>query len=224
MKILDRTTVTISFDPKIVGARISSNTAGLVAQSALAPPRIDPTLEAGSRHVRSVGYMTLLSACLTIPVLVLAWAPLPDRPLEYGSASLALATLVQLFIAGPFYPKALKAFIFSRVIEMDLLVVLSTSTAYVYSVVSFGYLVAGRPLSTGQFFETSTLLVTLIMVGRWVAALARQKAVESISIRSLQMTSAILAADGGERRSMPASSSTETFSRSSPNRGSQQTV
>jgi Cu2+-exporting ATPase len=110
----------------------------------------------------------------------------------YSSASLALATIVQVFIAGPFYPKALKALVFSRVVEMDLLIVLSTSAAYIFSVVSFGYLIAGEPLSTGQFFETSTLLVTLIMVGRWVAALARQKAVESISIRSLQASNAIL--------------------------------
>lgn len=110
--------------------------------------------------------MTLLSVVLTIPVLVMAWAPLPERELAYSSASLALATIVQFVIAGPFYPKALKALVFSRVIEMDLLIVLSTSAAYIFSVVSFGYFVAGKPLPTGQFFETSTLLVTLIMVGR----------------------------------------------------------
>merc|ERR1712098_259828 len=60
------------------------------------------------------------------------------------------------------------------------------------SVVAFGYQVRGRPLSTGEFFETSTLLVTLIMVGRLVSAFARHKAVESISIRSLQSGAALL--------------------------------
>lgn len=145
--------------------------------------------------------MTLLSAILTIPVLVMAWAPLPEREVAYSSASLALATIVQVVIAGPFYPKALKALVFSRIIEMDLLIVLSTSAAYIFSVVSFGYLIAEKSLSTGQFFETSTLLVTLIMVGRWVAALARQRAVESISIRSLQASTAIfLDKDSGMER------------------------
>ncbi|KAK4093052.1 hypothetical protein Purlil1_2209 [Purpureocillium lilacinum] len=193
-------TVRIAFDPKLLGARdLMDRDWG--APVKLAPIRGDPGLEAGSKHVRHVGYMTLLSAVLTVPVLVLAWAPLPDRELAYSSASLALATIVQVVIAGPFYPKALKALVFSRVIEMDLLIVLSTSAAYIFSVVSFGYLVAGRPLSTGQFFETSTLLVTLIMVGRFMAALARQKAVESISIRSLQATTATLVddLDGSER-------------------------
>ncbi|KAM0215384.1 hypothetical protein ACHAQI_003174 [Fusarium lateritium] len=191
MALVDKQTVRVAFDSKIVGARdLTEKIWGPPIE--LAPVRGDPSLEAGSKHVRHVGYTTLFSAILTIPVLVMAWAPLPERELAYSSASLALATIVQVVIAGPFYPKALKALVFSKVIEMDLLIVLSTSAAYVFSIVSFGYFVAGEPLSTGQFFETSTLLVTLIMVGRWVAALARQRAVESISILSLQASTAIL--------------------------------
>ncbi|KAL4913875.1 E1-E2 ATPase-domain-containing protein [Aspergillus aurantiobrunneus] len=191
MTPVDEQTVNVAFDAKVIGAR------ELVEHSwdtphSLAAPRADSTLDAGKQHLRHIGYMTLISIFLTIPVLVLAWAPLPEREIAYGSASLALATIVQLVIAGPFYPKALKALIFSRVIEMDLLIVFSTSAAYVFSVASFGYLVVGQPLSTGEFFETSTLLVTLIMVGRYVAALARQKAVESISLRSLQTPTATL--------------------------------
>ncbi|KAK5202756.1 hypothetical protein LTR41_011500 [Exophiala xenobiotica] len=158
----------------------------------LAAPRRSSELESGKRHVRNTAWITLLSSILTIPVLVLAWASLPPRPIVYGGASLALATIVQVAIAGPFYPSALRALIFTHVIEMDLLIVLSTSTAYIFSVVSFAYQVAGRPLPTGELFETSTLLVTLIMLGRWVSAFARQRAVESVSIRSLQAATAVL--------------------------------
>lgn len=195
VKVLDKKTVNVAFDPEIVGARdLVEN--GWTTPVNLAPLRADPTLEAGSKHVRRVGYMTLLSALLTIPVLVLAWAPLDDNEIAYGWASLVLATIVQCVIAGPFYPNALKSLIFSKIIETDLLIVLSTSAAYIFSVVSFGYLVAGQPLSTGDFFETSTLLVTLIMVGRYASALARQKAVESISVRSLQASTATLVDKG----------------------------
>ncbi|KAL3480480.1 E1-E2 ATPase-domain-containing protein [Aspergillus californicus] len=198
MTLVDKQTVNVAFDAKVTGARKLVEH-GWDRPLNLAAPRADPTLEAGNKHVRHVGYMTLLSIVLTIPVLVLAWAPLPER-IAYSSASLALATIVQLVIAGPFYPKALKALVFSKIIEMDLLIVLSTSAAYIFSVVSFGYLVVGQPLSTGEFFETSTLLVTLIMVGRYVAALARQKAVESISLRSLQTPTAILVHESGDER------------------------
>jgi heavy metal translocating P-type ATPase len=204
MTVIDKKTVNVAFDAKIIGARALVEK-GWGTPIDLDAPRTDPTLEAGSKHVRHVGYMTLLSIVLTIPVLVLAWAPLPEREIAYGSASLALATIVQLVIAGPFYPKALKSLIFSRMIEMDLLIVLSTSAAYIFSVVSFGYLVVGRPLSTGEFFETSTLLVTLIMVGRYVSTLARQKAVESISVRSLQTSTATLVNEaGGEKTEIDA--------------------
>lgn len=196
VRVISKTTVNVSFDAKVIGARDLVERGYDEGRLVLAAPCADPTLGAAAKHVRHVGYMTLLSVCLTIPVLVLAWAPLPSRPIAYGSASLALASIVQVAIAGPFYPTALKALIFSRVIEMDLLIVLSASTAYVFSVVSFVCMIIGRPLSTGQFFETGTLLVTLIMVGRWVAALARQKAVESISIQSLQTPTAVIMEQG----------------------------
>ncbi|KAF4842287.1 P-type cation-transporting ATPase [Colletotrichum siamense] len=199
IRVVDSKTVHVEFDAEVVGARDLVEK-GWSSPMELAPPRADPTLEAGGKHVRHVGMMTLLSIVLTIPVLVMAWAPLPDNEIAYGSASLALATIVQVAIAGPFYPTALKSLIFSRMIEMDLLIVLSTSAAYIFSVVSFGYLVSHKPLSTGEFFETSTLLVTLIMVGRYVGALARQKAVESISIRSLQVSTATIIDTSGQEK------------------------
>ncbi|KAF5520092.1 P-type cation-transporting ATPase [Colletotrichum aenigma] len=199
IRVVDSKTVHVEFDAEVVGARDLVEK-GWSSPMELAPPRADPTLEAGGKHVRHVGMMTLLSIILTVPVLVMAWAPLPDNEVAYGSASLALATIVQIAIAGPFYPTALKSLIFSRMIEMDLLIVLSTSAAYIFSVVSFGYLVSHKPLSTGEFFETSTLLVTLIMVGRYVGALARQKAVESISIRSLQVSTATIIDTSGQEK------------------------
>ncbi|RJE19047.1 copper-transporting ATPase [Aspergillus sclerotialis] len=199
MRVVNEKVVNVVFNANVIGARDLVEK-GWDFPIELADPRGDPTLETGSTHVRHVGYITLLSIILTIPVLVMAWAPLPEHKIAYSSSSLALATIVQFAIAGPFYPKALKSLIFSKLIEMDLLIVLSTSAAYIFSVVSFGYLVSGNPLSTGEFFETSTLLVTLIMVGRYVTALARQKAVESISIRSLQTSTAVLVDDTGEER------------------------
>jgi heavy metal translocating P-type ATPase len=199
MVIVDKHIVRITYDAKLIGAReLLENT--FDASVRLAPLRPSHDLMSGKRHVRNTAYITLLSALLTIPVLILAWAPLPPHPIPYGAVSLALATIVQFVVAGPFYSSALRSLIFTRVIELDLLIVLSTSTAYIFSVVSYAYQVEGRPLPTGSFFETSTLLVTLIMVGRLVSAFARHKAVESISIRSLQPTTALLADSDGQNK------------------------
>jgi heavy metal translocating P-type ATPase len=50
----------------------------------------------------------------------------------------------------------------------------------------------GRPLETGTFFETSTLLVTLILLGRVINEFARFRAAKSVSFRSLQVNEAHL--------------------------------
>ncbi|MCJ1352326.1 MAG: hypothetical protein MMC33_002310 [Icmadophila ericetorum] len=193
---IDKRRVQVTYNASIEGAR---NLCEKFFQPPLqlAPPRPHPTIAAGKDTVTKSTYLTLLSATLTLPVLILAWAPLPQYPLAYGIVSLVLATIVQVVVAGPFYRSAFMSLFYSRSIEMDLLIVLSTTTAYVFSVISFAFQALGQPLATGEFFETSTLLVTLIMLGHLVSALARQKAIESISIRSLQAATAILVDSNG---------------------------
>lgn len=190
------TTIKISYDPHAIGARDVVEKI-FDRQLELAPNRPDPSISVANKHAWQVGIATFISACLTLPVLILAWAPLPKRDIIYGSVSLVLATIIQIFIAGPFYAAALRSLVFAQVIEMDLLIVLSTSAAYIFSVVAFALLVADKPLSTGEFFETSTLLVTLIMLGRFITALARQKAIESISVRALQQSTVLLVEGDG---------------------------
>ena len=188
----------ITYDPRIVGARdLLKKDFG--TPLSLAPLNSEHANSTDTDHLRETLYMTLLSAFLTVPVLVMSWAPLPFHPIAYGSASLALATLVQFIVAGPFYPKALKALLFSRMIEMDLLIVISTTTAYIYSVAAFIYETKGKPLSTGGFFQTSTLLVTLIMCGRLASAYARRKAADSISVQALQPSTAVVSEGITER-------------------------
>jgi len=197
---LAENTICVQYKADIIGARDILEHYSSVSPN-LAPVKKDSNRVSGKKHVRRTCLTTLISISMTIPVLVLSWAPLPPHRIAYGAVSLALATLIQVFIAGPFYPSAIKAIVFSRVIEMDLLIVLSTTAAYSFSVLSYALEVSGRPLSIGQFFQTSTLLVTLIMVGRSVSAFARQRAVESISIRSMQAVTATLvdAARNNER-------------------------
>ncbi|KAI1796745.1 heavy metal translocatin [Ganoderma leucocontextum] len=178
-------TFVVAYDPNIIGARDILG-AYQAYSPVLAPEPPDPAILAGAKHIRMLSVRTALSAALTIPVLVMTWAPLPPRAHAYSIASLVLATIVQVVITGPFYLASFKSLVFSRLVETDLLIVLSTTAAYIYSVVAFAFEMIGRPLATGQFFETSTLLVTLIMVGRVISAVARQRAIEAISIRALQ--------------------------------------
>jgi len=146
---------------------------------------------------------TVLSSIATIPILVFAWAPLPERPVLYGSISLVLATFVQVYIALPLYRSSFRSLFLQHVIDMDLLVAGSTSIAYIYSTVSFGFLAAGKPIDE-SFFETSTLLVTLIMVGRLVSAFARRRTTSALdAVDALQVQMANLV-ENGSVRSIPA--------------------
>jgi len=73
----DKHIIRIKYDAKIIGART------LLEKSfnkplTLADPRGSSELESGKRHVRHTAWITLVSSVLTIPVLVLTWASLPD--------------------------------------------------------------------------------------------------------------------------------------------------
>ncbi|KAF2452828.1 E1-E2 ATPase-domain-containing protein [Lineolata rhizophorae] len=191
MDVLDKRTVRIHYDANTVGAR-NLLRHGFKDPVELAPLRPDPSVAAGRRQVLKEGLLFLTAAILTVPVLVFSWAPIRGPEIVYQSISLGLATFVQIGVVWQFYPSALKSLFRSRLVEMELLIVLSTTAAYSFSVVAFAYFVTGNPLSTGEFFETSTLLVTLILFGRFISELARQKATESISVRSLQSNKVLL--------------------------------
>ena len=188
---LDYRTVRVFYDAIVIGARdIMADP--IFSSATLAPVHSQSPIRSSRNHVRRLIITTSVSAVLTVPVLILAWAPLAKNDLLYQTISLALATTIQVSIGATFYINAFKTLIFSRMIEIDLLVVLSTTAAYFYSVVAYAYIVIGRPLSTSSFFETSTLLITLIMVGRCVSAIARYKAMKWISMESAETPTALL--------------------------------
>lgn len=78
-----------------------------------------------------------------------------------------------------------------------MLLVISTSAAYAYPVVAFGLLVSGTADDVETLFETSTLLISLVLLARLIAAYARKRAVAAVSVRSIQpMHAGLLTIDG----------------------------
>lgn len=183
-----KNTILVQYDPHIVGARkILETSFGF--RLVLAPLRA-PCKAAG--HIRTAARWTFLSSILTLPILILSWVPLPEHKTTYCAVSAALATIIQVVVAHEFYLSAFRSLFFSRTVDMVLMVVLSTTATYVISVVSFVYQIIGQDLEMGVYFDTSALLVTLIMVGRLISGYACHRAMESVSVRSLQVTTALL--------------------------------
>ncbi|OAP60877.1 copper-translocating P-type ATPase [Fonsecaea erecta] len=192
---IDKTTYRVSYNPASIGARtIFESVAGI----SLAPPGIDVTLADGKRRLVIMGWSTILAALLTIPIVVLAWSNTPTAHSTKSVVSLVLATLVQAIAVPEFYVGAIKSLVYSRVLEMDMLVVISVTAAYGYSVIAFALTHAGYALETGEFFETSSLLITLVLLGRFVAATAKVRAVSAVSLRSLQAEKALLVTSSGD--------------------------
>jgi len=198
---LDKHIIRISYDPNVIGARTLLREC-LDQVIDLAPAHSTSDQEVSRKHLHSLTRTTLISILLTIPVLVLAWARLPSHLVAYQSTSSVLATIIQIFVAGPFYPPTLRALILHHVLEADLLIVVSTSAAYILSVVDYIYLLAaGHSIKAGgaetTYFQASTLLITLVMVGRTLSAYARQKVIDFISTKSLQAQTANLCTTTG---------------------------
>ncbi|KAI4656708.1 uncharacterized protein J4E78_006599 [Alternaria triticimaculans] len=183
----------IYYDANIIGARdVYEHYLKYDPDLTLAPLVADPGLDLGAKQTRRALKWFLPTLALTLPVLIFAWAPLNHENPNFAHISLALATLVQLIAFYQFVPSALRSLYHSHVLEMDFLVTFSTTMAYVFSVVSYKYQLDGRPLETGSFFETSTLLVSLLLLGRFINEYARYRAAKSVSFRSLQVDQAIL--------------------------------
>jgi len=91
-----------------------------------------------------------------------------------GTVQLILASFIQFFAGMPFYKGTYHA-LKNGSANMDVLVVLGTSVAYLYSLFALIF-IPGSPL----FFEVSAMLITLILLGKYLEAVAKGKTSEAI--------------------------------------------
>lgn len=111
----------------------------------------------------------------------------------------ALASVVQFGPGWQFYAKGWPALL-RLAPDMNSLVMLGTSAAWGYSVVATfapGVLPAG---AVNVYFEAAAVIVTLILLGRWLEALARGRTSAAITgLLKLQAKTARVLRDGSER-------------------------
>ncbi|TKV47563.1 copper-translocating P-type ATPase, partial [Bacillus sp. PIC28] len=122
---------------------------------------------------------------------------LPDM-LMNPWVQLALATPVQFIIGGQFYVGAYKA-LRNKSANMDVLVALGTSAAYFYSVYLSIQSIGSSEHMTDLYFETSAVLITLIILGKLFEAKAKGRSSEAIKkLMGLQAKKATVVRDGTE--------------------------
>ncbi|MDO8557420.1 MAG: heavy metal translocating P-type ATPase [Candidatus Jorgensenbacteria bacterium] len=113
---------------------------------------------------------------------------------------LFLATPVQLWAGWMFYRAAIPA-LRHRTANMDTLVALGTSVAYVYSIVItvFPQIVSVTGAAPVPYFDVSTIIIGLILLGRYFEAKAKAGTSEAIKkLIGLQAKTARVVREGGE--------------------------
>ena len=147
----------------------------------------------------------ILAVILSIPLLYTMFAHIPvdlGLPMPHLLMNpwfqLLLATPVQFYIGGQFYVGAFKA-LKNKSANMDVLVILGTSAAYIYSLAE-GVKTIGNPgYMPHLYFETSAVLITLILLGKLFETMAKGKTTLAISkLLSLQAKEATVIRDGKE--------------------------
>ncbi len=107
----------------------------------------------------------------------------------------ALATPVQFGVGRVFYRDAFFA-LKGRSANMSVLVALGTSAAYLYSV---AMTLQGPPGVHQVYFESSAVLITLVLLGRYLEAIVRRRAGQAVrALLSLQPQTARVLKDGSE--------------------------
>jgi Cu+-exporting ATPase len=140
-----------------------------------------------------------LAAALSIPVMVISMgymALLADMiSVEIRNYILfALATPVQFYAGWRYYRGAYRAVLNGRA-NMDTLVVMGTSAAWGYSV--FATFLPDITGSTDVYFETSAIIITLVLTGKYLELKARGSTSEAIArLMRLQPAKALILRDG----------------------------
>ncbi|HVE99798.1 MAG TPA: heavy metal translocating P-type ATPase, partial [Rubrobacteraceae bacterium] len=158
--------------------------------------------DAHEREYKKLWARFLVAAVFTVfillgslPMMLGFMPPVPMGWLNLGL--LALATPVQFWAGWRFYKGAWGALRHGQA-NMNTLVAVGTSAAYLYSTIATlaPGLFAGR---ADVYFDTSALIVTLILLGRLLEGRARGRTTEAIKkLAGLKATTARIVRDGEE--------------------------
>jgi Cu+-exporting ATPase len=152
----------------------------------------------------------LVAFILWFPVEATHWIRILAGVHEHGVdwmtwLSLATSTIGIVYVGWGFYRSAFKALL-RRTSNMDTLIAMGASVAYLYSLVALiGHFAVGWTLPDLYFME-STGLLALVSLGHWLEARARESAGSAIrELLNLAPATAIRISDNGSQDPVPVS-------------------
>ena len=157
--------------------------------------------EEKAAYLRKMKRDLILSAVLTAPLMIAMIAMLLGSHagwvhfLHLPLVQLILVTPVQFGVGQRFYRGAYHA-LKTKAPNMDVLVAMGTSAAFALSVYN-GFF---NPNNSDLYFESSGMIITLILLGKYLEQKAKTKTSDAIKqLMSLQAKTAMLMVDGEEK-------------------------
>ncbi|TLM74030.1 MAG: copper-translocating P-type ATPase, partial [Actinobacteria bacterium] len=197
-------TAAVDFDPQVAGpdeliaAVVAAGYTATVRQrvSPLADAGEDPQRVAQRKHYEHQKRLFVFALALSVPLLVVSMVPAAMETVPLAVAvwlantiggawdpmlvgkyiGFILATPVQFYAGAQYYRGAWHG-LKNRAGNMDMLIAIGTSAAYFYSAASaFVPTLAAEPV----FFETSSLLITFVLLGKLLESRAKGRTGDAI--------------------------------------------
>jgi len=188
----------ISYDPKqtsVEEIKRAIKNAGYdaIEQTGLSNDR---EKEARQREIRRLKWEVIAGFILSIPIFILSFPEWFKIIIPYQNfVLLILASPVQLILGYRFYTGTYIG-LMNKTANMDTLIAVGTGAAYIYSVLAT---FLPKTFPGNVYYDTSAIIITFILLGKYLEALTKGKASEAIrKLIGLQAKTAIVVRNGKE--------------------------
>lgn len=181
---------TVHFDPTITSR---AEFAEKIESLGYRVPEVDRRDEAEAEYAHTLGIRLLVAAVFTVPTVVISMVP-PLMFTNWQWVAFALSTPVVFYCGWGFHRAALVNLRHGTA-TMDTLVSMGTLAAWAWSTVALFFLNATDQTSGSMggmagmssggdtahvYFETAGVIITLILLGKWFEARARQRSGDAL--------------------------------------------
>ncbi len=156
---------------------------------------IEKERELREKEIKTLKRDFLISLIFALPLFSVMFLHMAHIHVFYADArwQFAFATLVQIFGGHRFYKGAISS-LRSKTFNMDVLVSMGTTAAYLYSI--YNMFIDNPHL----YFESSAVIITLVLLGKLMEAKAKAKTNEAVDkLQSLKVDEVTVIREGEEK-------------------------
>jgi Cu+-exporting ATPase len=154
---------------------------GAAAGAAAVDSELDETERIRAREQRELGIQSAVSIAVAVGIMALMFGPFAIGMADVNRLALWPATIIQFWAGRRFYEAAWRT-ARHRGTNMSTLVAVGTSAAWGYSVFVTMYpeIIMRAGLPAESYFDSSTIIIGLILLGRWLESRAKGRTTGAI--------------------------------------------